>query len=57
MKNFATSMPTGRTDLEIFLFENLGYYVDVSQDTTFLPLAVAAALVPLGGFLKATLFA
>ena len=57
MENFAKVMPKGRTELEVFVFENFGYYVDLSQDTTILPLALAAALVPVGGFLKATLFA
>jgi len=57
MKNFATSTPVGRTEFEIFVFEQFGYYVDISQDTTILPLAMLAALIPVGGFLKATLFA
>lgn len=57
MKNFANSLPVGRTDFEIFVFENFGYYIDISQDSTILPVALAAALIPVGGFLKATLFA
>lgn len=56
MKNLAGSLPQGRTDLEIFLFENFGLYVDFSQDTTILPLAILAVLVPVGGLLKGTLF-
>jgi len=56
MNNLAGSLPRGRTDFEIFLFENLGLYVDFSQDATILPLVVLAGLASIGGLLKVTLF-
>ena len=55
MTNFAGSMPVGRTSFENFVFENLGFYVDLSHDGTTAAVAFAAVAVPLVSFLKATL--
>lgn len=56
MNNLAGSLPAGRTDLEIFLFETFGYYVDFSQEPALLPLAILAVVVSVGGVIKGTLF-